>query len=420
MINFMEFLFALAQMLVLFNLIRKLTKREIKNKLVLIILMVLFSASYSYLLPDKDAVLKTLGSIIFLAIICKFFLKLNQKDIIFYSIAVWTLGIILDIITMNIVYITGFEEKMLILNGYHRFFASFIMLLIYFVLSNFQPFIKSLNKLKAKTEKVSPNFYKLFLIIIIYFILGNICLNNKNNIEIPIIILFISLSVIIMLISFIIQQSQIRFLQENISLLTKNNEFYIELIDQYRILKHNLISNLNSIKSVSNTNTKNLINDLIKKYKSEIKMPKNFKDLPSGVNGLIYEKIYNFNEKNLNVSINNKIKNNIIEVLSPRNYNLFCEALGVTLDNALEATMSSKEKILYLEFSETEECLIMKVVNTFSGEIDIDRLGTKNYTSKKKGNGLGIFSIINSNKIKLTTSIKENKYSCTIKVNKNK
>ncbi len=401
------------------NVIGKLSSSKMLHKKEFVITTVIFSILYSCLDGIFEKGIITIFSMIYLALTSKIFLKLNNKDLIFYVVITWILGVVIDIMTMLIMslwHITEHinEEN----NSIFQSICTAVMILIYLLCAKSKFVNKTINKLKKLKNRINSFYYKLIAIIAIYFILGLICFNNMGNKEIPIIVLVIAISLLLILIIFIIQQFQINSLQENIILLTKNNEFYIEFIDKYRILKHNLISNLNSIKSVANEDTKTLINDLIRKYNKELKLPTNFKELPTGVNGIVYEKIYSHNIKNLDFSISNKIKNNIIEVLTPRDYNLFCEALGVTLDNALDALKESKEKILLLEFKEDENSLSLKIVNTFTGEIDIEKLGTKNYTSKKKGNGIGLFSILNNKRIKLITSIKSNKYSSIIMVNK--
>lgn len=110
----------------------------------------------------------------------------------------------------------------------------------------------------------------------------------------------------------------------------------------------------------------------------------------------------------------------MLESLGPRNYNSFCEALGITLDNALEACIKTEDKLLYLEFKEGKDSITIKVMNTFSGNIELDRLDTKEYTSKKEGHGLGLYSLFNRKNIVITTSIKNNLFINVIKVKKQK
>ena len=83
-----------------------------------------------------------------------------------------------------------------------------------------------------------------------------------------------------------------------------------------------------------------------------------------------------------------------------------------------ELYKNNKYQIRDLEFTEDDNKLMLKIINSFSGMIDIDELGKKNYTSKKTGNGLGLFSILKYKPIKLNSSIKDNKFICVIRVNK--
>ena len=92
--------------------------------------------------------------------------------------------------------------------------------------------------------------------------------------------------------------------------------------------------------------------------------------------------------------------------------------MGVTLDNALEASLNSKEKVVYLKLSETNEKIIINIQNTFSGSIDFDKLGKINYSSKGTNHGLGLASLLRKSEIELTTSIKLNLFIVKILVNK--
>ena len=140
--------------------------------------------------------------------------------------------------------------------------------------------------------------------------------------------------------------------------------------------------------------------------------------MPLGINGLVLDKLYKYNEDNIEISITNKIKSRILKSVGPRSYNLFCEALGVTLDNALESAKESKNKFVYIEFRENKEVIQMKIMNTFHGNIDLDKLGTVNYTSKSNGHGLGLYSLFGRKNLTITTSIKNNLFVNVIEVKK--
>lgn len=395
---------------------KKLSKKQFLHKRWIFIYILGYSIFYSIFSNFISAELSLLISLLSTTIAYRVFLNIENKDLVFYSIILWIVAITLDITVMNTVNFIVNTWAFGIDNC--RMIGSIFMATMYFVLGNIRLFIRIVDNIKKFLFGINYSIYILILLLISYFVLGAFCFNYMSNQSIIILILIIAISIIFIIVLFVTLKMQISALKDNIEILTKNNAFYIERIDECRIIKHNLIANLSTLKSTANKKTCLLIDELIKKYNSKLQMPVNIKNLPTGVNGIIYEKIYNNNDKKLSISINNKIDNNIIEVLSARKYSLFCEALQVVLDNAIEASSLSNEKILYIEFMEVNNEIRLKIINTFTGTIDIDALGTKNYTSKKKGNGLGLFSILHNKSVIVTTSIKGNKFNCTLKVKK--
>ena len=126
------------------------------------------------------------------------------------------------------------------------------------------------------------------------------------------------------------------------------------------------------------------------------------------------------NDYEINISVKNEIKDEVLELISARSYNLLCETLGVILDNSLEATSKSEEKIIYLEFMEKEDKLIINVTNTFKNNIDLEFLGTINYSSKNKSRGLGLYSIIGRKNVSVKTTIRNNLFCHELTINKKK
>jgi len=204
----------------------------------------------------------------------------------------------------------------------------------------------------------------------------------------------------------------------NNEILEKNDIVNRKVITQYRVLKHNLESKLMGVKTVSNDEAKQLIDEMILDYNSSFFIKHDVNAMPLGINGFVFEKLYKYQDENLDISVTNKIKNNILDSVGSRNYNLFCEALGVTLDNALEASKNSQEKLFYLEFNETNDKVTIKVINTFSGDIELDKLGTVQYTTKEKGHGFGLFSLIGRKNLTITTSIKNNRFINFLEIKK--
>lgn len=404
----------------MYNFIATLSKKEKYNKCISIILIMIFALLYNNLYIHFPAEIYSFLPLLFISIICLILLKINIKEWFFYIIITGIIGLTVDILLMLIV---SLIRSVNILQNAEmdiiQIFSSTVMIIVYYILSKsiaIQKFIKGLFK---RFNKVNSSNILIFVLLVAYFIVAIMCLNEIENKSLILMSLLILSSTLLFLINFITNNYQIKMLKENRDLLIRNNEFYIALIDDYRIMKHNLINKLLGLKTVSNSKTKKLIDEIILEYNSTFKTTKDIKNIPVGINGIIYEKLYNLdNVEDLNIYIENKIKSNILEELTPKNYNSLCEALGVTLDNALEASLNSKEKVVYLKLSETNEKIIINIQNTFSGSIDFDKLGKINYSSKGTNHGLGLASLLRKSEIELTTSIKLNLFIVKILVNK--
>lgn len=79
--------------------------------------------------------------------------------------------------------------------------------------------------------------------------------------------------------------------------------------------------------------------------------------------------------------------------------------IGISFDNAIEAARDSKERELFLEIYETSVGMTFSITNTFSGNIDLDKIGQLGYTTKGENHGKGLHFMkkIVENKIGLYT-----------------
>ena len=413
MLKVISVLVAILLFLSFLEFIKQISNKKYHSKIALILTVIIYTVLYISTINLISKEFTTILSLIIVAFGCKFFLKLNNKDLIYYSIIEWIIATILDILIMSLFGIVKLDEDI------YRIIGSSIIAIIFFFAGRINFIKRNINQIKKRLYKITNSTYMLIIIIIIYFFLGSYCLNNINDFSIQLIVFVISLLFISLIILFVIQLSQIIFLKDNIKILTKNNEFYIEKIDEYRILKHNLIYSLDAVKAVGNKKVKLLVDEIINQYKDIIKMPKHFKEIPSCINGIVSEKVYDLSP-DVKYVVDNKIKSNIIETVKARDFNLYYEALGITLDNAIEALEKCDNKILYISITEDSKIIKTTIINTFRGNIDIDKIGTKNYTSKKEGNGLGLYSIFRMKSVRVKSYIIENKYITEIEITKNK
>ena len=418
---FMNYIIVLITEIILLYLINDLANKKISVDFKLVIIVLLSSLFETLFSFNLSGAINGILCLTYFLLVGKFFFQLKLKDTIFYLIVIWLIGGLLDIVVMLIVNLLASKISLIQTNMFIIKPICSILMICFLVFIFKMKFVnKIVNKINNSLQKLNVSYFWLILILIIYFLLDAICIIYIKKQVVIVIILLISIGFSISIIYYIFNKYEIISLKETNNLLLKNNEFYLKVIDEYRILKHNLINQLLGVKSVSNKKARILIDDLIKEYNNNFRQVKSIKDIPSGLSGIIYEKIYNFNDHEINISVKNEIKDEVLELISARSYNLLCETLGVILDNSLEATSKSEEKIIYLEFMEKEDKLIINVINTFKNNIDLEFLGTINYSSKNKSRGLGLYSIIGRKNVSVKTTIRNNLFCHELTINKKK
>ncbi len=183
--------------------------------------------------------------------------------------------------------------------------------------------------------------------------------------------------------------------EEQKSLLELMNE-YERILENDRINRHEMLNNLVTLKTFkdkASSEYEQILDDIIKSYqikKSEF-YSKLYK-LPSGIKGIIYYKIANIRDKDINVEllISEDVKRKF-ETLSSRLYFRVCKILGIIIDNAFEAAIESKEKTVLIDIYLEDLNIIFYVENSFLSNIDIDKITDKGQSSKGRNRGYGLF-----------------------------
>lgn len=253
------------------------------------------------------------------------------------------------------------------------------------------------------------------IIIIVYMELihyYNNATNTKNIIIISILVLCFFLFI-----------SYFIFIVLNKLYIEKNERNYIEMYNQ--IIEESL-NNMNSFKhdhknivvSIGGFLESNDINGL-KKYfytniaNNEYTDNKNLRGLinirNSPVKGLIYAKSSKAISKeiNLNINIENSIDNFILKDID------ICKILGILIDNAIESSVESEQKILNIGISNDESEIYIIISNSFKNKPITHKIFEKGYSTKGENRGLGL---------SIVRQLNEKKYpnmSISAKINEN-
>ena len=159
-----------------------------------------------------------------------------------------------------------------------------------------------------------------------------------------------------------------------------------------------MLNNLLLIKSQKNKNSKKfdeLLNDIINTYKNpETDLTKNIYNLPTGLKGILYYKIHEM--KNLNINVNLLISDKIItkiNELDNESYKVIFKIVGILLDNAREGSILSEDKRVFIEFYLEKDSIIIYVENTIKTNIDLKNISKKGFSTKGKNRGMGLYIV---------------------------
>ena len=120
------------------------------------------------------------------------------------------------------------------------------------------------------------------------------------------------------------------------------------------------------------------------------------------------------------LGINKNIKDlNLNNINSKLNYDI-CRIVGIFLDNAIEETIKTNEKIIQMSIYNESGHLVIIIANYFKDQLDMVKLGTKGYTTKGEGHGYGLAlakKIVKANfQIYNETQIIKNIFEQTLKI----
>ncbi len=212
-------------------------------------------------------------------------------------------------------------------------------------------------------------------------------LNNYSFITWGLIIFSISFFLLVMVIKEKYKKDLLtiktNYLQENLSQ-------YEQMLEDYRLLKHNLTNDLIVISSFSSKRNQKIIIEKLNQYQKNYEWINSISKIPEGLKGMIYLKKQEAIKKGIKFIFNSEINDDLTKAVSPKMYNALCDSVGIILDNAIEAALLCEEKTIIVNCYKIDKELLVYVLNTYVNNIDVDRIETKYFTSKKNNQGLGL------------------------------
>ncbi len=371
------------------------TLKDLKKvKLLLLIPLFLITSFSSYFFPS---IFQVLVNYLVIFLLLKLIYKKNLNEILVIYLSTGLLYFFTYYFETLIVLLLGIDDFK---NTYLE--ISSIAIITYLLAICIR---KIVNKVIYKIEiKANISLVILTIITIISFLIStynliSISLNIKSlviNIILP--LFFLSLTFLL-----IKQEHEHNKLLKKYQLLEEYIETSSDLIEKYSATIHKYKNTLITIKGYVKTDKENAleyIDSLLDDYKPKKKnwlLNLNYIKEDS-IRYLTYYKLAKAEDCKLKVSaqVSNNIKKVDYSFLDIHEISTLLEILGEYFDNAIYASLDSKEHELDFTMYLDDNDLIFLIANTYKDEIDLNLIEENGYTTKGKGHGLGLYEVAKS------------------------
>ena len=268
--------------------------------------------------------------------------------------------------------------------------------------------IRNLCRKTNENDSLTIIIFIILLLIVISILYYNITSIFKLNLYYT--ITSISIAIFILLAYFYLdEKDKYQKLSDEYNILFDYVQDFENWIDDEQMYRHELKNNLSMLRSM--TKNKKVIDKIDDMLKVSIIVDEEYiedlKNVPKGgLKGLLYYKIaVAKNEKvQMIVDVSSKVTKKI-ERLTTKQIRNIGIVLGIYLDNAIEAAKESKRKQVTLEIYSLEEEVNFVISNTYEGNVKVEDMNKKGYTTKGKRHGKGLYYA--------TKTIQKSKYLST-------
>lgn len=335
----------------------------------------------------------------FLIIMFKLIFKDKTFNTFLKTFLVYAVLIMCDfLISIILIVLPSFQVSkdwlLLIFKGIYTIVVSLIVFKI-FEFDKFNLMFKRMTNIF--NEKVNYFLFTiLFLSFLGFYIISyyNFFRKSAENFMFSFVLFCIFMILLVLLIS---EFFKIKTKDEEQKQLLKIMGDYEIILDKTRENRHEMINNLLVLKGEKNKNSRrynDILDELIKQYyTNKMSSYSGLYKLPNGLKGLVYYKIARIknNDVNFRTIISDKMYDEFNN-LDTKIYYKVCKIMGILIDNAVEASINSKEKTLLIYIY--EQCngnIVISIENSYNALLDIHDINKKGYSTKGKNRGLGLF-----------------------------
>ncbi len=299
--------------------------------------------------------------------------------------------ILVSVLLINFVSLTILRST-----WYYRFICNFIVLLIYIVMFNIPPIQRKIKFFFNKTSKNNLSIIIFFILLILSIVTITYDISVAFGFNFVYISSFL---IIITLVSlcfiFINDTNEYNKLNEEYESLFSYIQAFEDWIEKEQLTRHEYKNQLAVLRNLTKEKkVKEKIDSIVDDFINiDNRMVTQLKNLPNGgLKGLLYYKISTSKKQKVNITID--IDDSVGDELSKINddkLKTLTKLLGIYVDNAIEASLDTKKKIVNIEIYKLKENIKIVISNTFNKDKDISNRNMKGVSTKGKGRGNGLY-----------------------------
>ena len=354
--------------------------------------------------------------LITLSSLCLFSLEINKtlsKKIIIDGFVSYIHVAVVETAMAIIMILLGFGNFMSNtdnMNVYKLGYSTFYAVCLYFSL-----YIRLWRKFLSSVRNILINsklFIFIMTLILLAFEVSTILtiMNTKNNKDVFLSCVLLLLTGICIsdLLYNVKKKQELRLINSN--LIMKSDSLF-KILNNYKMFKHNMKHELMAISAVGDKKVKSLVKSYLKEHEStNVGNISEISNIPDGFKSLIYQKILESSNLNVNINVDNLLKFDPFEKLSIKKICKLSQCIGIAFDNAIEASSKCEDGFIYMKFEYVNGNFIITFENNFNSMIDVDNVLNYGVTSKDGHMGIGTSYLINQNMINSKITIRNNNF----------
>ena len=366
-----------------------------------------------------------LSIIILLTIFYKFVVK-NLRKAFVLLIMQQLIIMISEIAFLGILNVIGLDHKTSFAVSSCNIFVGICILIL--LKTNVLKII--FNKMNEILKTMKQNEIVLYSLMIVSILIIS---TVESYVKLPTIIVLTTNSVIAVvfitiIIKFVSAKNNYQLISDKYQTSISSLKEYETMIDKYRVNNHENKNELMTIRNMIKAKDKNTIEYIDKLVDNKVKdneriMYKTSKIPEGGLRATIYSKLTLMDKYKIKYTLDiaNDVRTTDLINLGDDLILSICKILGVFLDNAIDEVKKLRKKNIDIELYIMDNYLNIDITNNFKGNLDMNRLGNKNYTTKGDGHGYGLALVNkiiseNSNVLINEKSINGDRFTQTLKI----